>query len=188
MRVSRDEMDKSHGRIVEGAARLVRQRGIEGTSVADVMGEAGLTQGGFYRHFKTKHDLISAALDWAFGQMTGVLNRYFETLSPKAAVAAYHALYLSQEHLTASDFRCPVAALAGDVARSSDALKVAFGEGVNRTVALLARGMEGSAARKRAKAIRELALLTGAVAIARASDPDTARQVLEACRVEAEPG
>ena len=184
MRVSRDEMDKSHGRIVEGAARLVRQRGIEGTSVADVMSEAGLTQGGFYRHFKTKHDLIAAALDWAFGQMTGVLERCFETGSPKEAVAAYHARYLSQEHVATSEFRCPIAALAGDVSRSSGALKEAFGAGVTRTVALLAKGMEGSQARKRAKAIRELALLTGAVAIARASDPETARQVLEACRVD----
>jgi len=70
MRVSREEMEKSHARIVAGAARLLRERGIENTSVADVMNDAGLTHGGFYRHFKTKDDLLIAALDKAFADLT----------------------------------------------------------------------------------------------------------------------
>ncbi len=184
MRVSREEMEKSHKRIVEGAARLVRDRGIESTSVDDVMSEAGLTHGGFYRHFKTKDALVAAALQSAFEQLTAALEARFEKYEPKVAVANYHADYLSNMHVEEPGIGCPLAALGGDVARGSDALKIAFGAGVNRLVGTLARGMEGSPQERRAKAGRELAMLVGAVVIARASDPETAHSVLAACRTD----
>ena len=63
MRVSEEEKQKTHRRIVEGATRLVRERGIEGTSVSDVMSDAGLTNGGFYRHFETREALLVAAIE-----------------------------------------------------------------------------------------------------------------------------
>lgn len=185
MRVSQEEMDKSHKRIVEGAARLVRGRGIENTSVADVMSDAGLTHGGFYRHFKTKDALVVAALQAAFEQLTSALDARFDKYEPEAAMADYHADYLSRFHVEKPEIGCPIAALGGDVARGSDALKIAFGAGVNRLTAMLARGMQGSAQEKRIDAARELAMLVGAVVIARASDPETARAVLSACRRDA---
>ena len=58
MRVSQTEMDKSHQRIVEGASHLMRKHGIETTSVNDIMKKAGLTHGGFYRHFNSKEELV----------------------------------------------------------------------------------------------------------------------------------
>jgi AcrR family transcriptional regulator len=64
-RVSNEEKQRNHNKIVDAAARLFRENGIEMTSVADVMKAAGLTHGGFYRHFGSKEDLISAALDRA---------------------------------------------------------------------------------------------------------------------------
>ena len=59
-RMSEAEKQKSHRRILDAAARLFRERGIEATSVADVMKAAGMTHGGFYRHFDSKEDLVSA--------------------------------------------------------------------------------------------------------------------------------
>jgi TetR/AcrR family transcriptional repressor of nem operon len=182
MRVSRKEMEKNHARIVQGAARLARERGIEQTSVADAMGAAGLKHGGFYRHFGTKDDLMDAALNAAFEQMIAELAAGFDGKDPRKAAADYRAHYLSKAHVEHPGFGCPVAALGIDVARGSESLKGSFGAGVQKTLGTLAEGMPGGKAERRTRAARELAMLVGAIVIARASDPDTARTVLNACR------
>jgi len=181
MRASQEEKERSRERIVEGAARLVRERGIEGTSVADVMAAAGMTHGGFYRHFGSKEELLVSALEAAFGQMLAELDRRLEADGPEAA-AKFGAYYLSQGHVDRPGAGCPAAAICSDAGRGSGALKSAFGAGISRMAAVLARGMRGPAQARRASALREIAMLAGAVAIARASDPDTARDVLAACR------
>jgi hypothetical protein len=61
-------------------------------------------------------------------------------------------------------------------------LKAAFGAGVKRIVAALARVMKGSAKAKEAAAFREFSMLVGAMVIARACDDETSRAVLNACR------
>jgi AcrR family transcriptional regulator len=110
MRVSREEKNRSHERIVASAARLLRTGGVEGASIGDVMSDAGLTHGAFDRHFDAKDAMVAAA------------------------------------------------------------------------TARLAAGFEGSEVERRDKAARKLAMLVGAVVIARASDPETGRAVLDACR------
>ena len=60
MRVSREAAQASKARITAEAARLMRENGIAGTSVADVMTAAGMTTGGFYKHFESKDDLTAA--------------------------------------------------------------------------------------------------------------------------------
>lgn len=182
MRVSRAEMDKSHERIVAGAARLLREQGVENTSVADVMETAGLTHGGFYRHFANKEALVAAALQHAFAQVTTMMEGALGARSPTEAQALYRGYYLSDAHLSQPGAACPVAMLAGDIARAEPALKDAFGEGVNCMVDSLERMQAGRRKQGRAEAIREFALLVGAAVIARASDPDTARSVISACR------
>ena len=61
MRMSQEEKEKSHERIIVSAARLLRERGVEGASVNDVMSDAGLTHGGFYKHFDTKDALLASS-------------------------------------------------------------------------------------------------------------------------------
>ena len=182
MRVSRDEMEKNHERILAGASRLLRGRGVENTGVADVMKEVGLTHGGFYRHFKTKDALVAAALESAFAERFAELDARYEADPAPAALADYEALYLSDAHRTHPEYGCPVAALGGDVARGSDALKTAFGAGIQRLIALIAKGMAGSDDERWQNAARDLAMLAGAIMIARACDPETGNAVLNACR------
>ena len=182
MRASQEDKQRSRQRILEGAARLMRKRGIEGASVADVMAEAGMTHGGFYRHFDTKDALLAEALEAAFGQMMSELDRRLGEGKPEEAVAGFKAFYLSQGHVDQPGIGCPAAAVVSDAGRGSDALKATFGAGIRRMAAAMAEAMEGPAQTRRASAMRELAMLAGAVAIARASDPETARDVLAACR------
>ena len=182
MRVSQGEKELSHKRIVEGASRLVRERGVETTSVADVMSDAGLTNGGFYRHFENKDALMEAAVQAAFDQMVSAMESRLDENGPQSGLADYQSYYLSEGHVGSPGVGCPVAALGGDIARAPAALKAAYGAGVRRTMATLAKTMQGSDQKRRASAARKLAMLAGAVVIARASDPETARTVLEACR------
>ena len=197
MRVSREEKARSHARIVAAAARLVRERGIENAGVADVMREAGLTHGGFYRHFDDKDALVAAALELAFDEILARLGAPPADDAPANGAAAndaaqagadFRAFYLSEGHLERPGLGCPVAALGGEVARGPAALRTAFGAGVRRMIAALARGTPGTTPDARARASRELAMLVGALMIARASDPVTAREVLAACRADDEPG
>jgi len=182
MRVSQDEKDRSHARIVAAAARIVREQGIEGASVTEVMSEAGLTHGGFYRHFADKDALADEAIAFAFGQILAALRSRFEENDPATAAMDFQKYYLSEGHVANPGMGCPVAALAGEIGRGGTALKKTFGAGVGRLIRQFAAGMPGSDAARRAKATREVAMMAGAVMIARASDPDTAREVLLACR------
>lgn len=178
MRMSQQEKEKSHARIVASASRLLRERGLEGASVDDVMKTAGMTHGGFYKHFESKEALVTAAIDAAFAEFIDAL----EHGEPHEAVAAYRARYLSDGHKTHPGIGCPVAALGEEIGRAPDGLKAAFGKGVRRTVAALARVKTGSLRAKEAAAFREFSMLVGAMVIARASDPETARAVLSACK------
>ncbi len=182
MRVSQEEKNRSHERIVASASRLLRRGGVEGASVGDVMSEAGLTHGGFYRHFDTKDAMVAAALGSAFAEFTEALDERFAQTGPGDAVADYVAMYLSDGHVTHPERGCPMPALGADIARASENLKQAFGAGLAAIIARLARGIEGHEEEKREKAARKLAMLVGAVLIARASDPEMGRAVLDACR------
>jgi TetR/AcrR family transcriptional repressor of nem operon len=178
MRMSQEEKEKSRTRIVSSASRLIRERGLEGASVGDIMKAAGMTHGGFYKHFESKEALVEAAVDTAFAQFLKVLQEG----EPADAVSAYCALYLSEDHKNHPGLGCPVAAVGPEVGRMPASLKAAFGAGVKRIVAALARVMKGSAKAKEAAALREFSMLVGAMVIARASDDETSRAVLNACR------
>ncbi|MBX9882703.1 MAG: TetR/AcrR family transcriptional regulator [Sphingomonas sp.] len=196
MRMSAEEKQRSRARIVTSAARLFREHGLDGASVADVMNDAGMTHGGFYKHFDSKDALIEAALESAFNQFVelaggdhpsaAMLQAFPELL---AAVQAreggppppYASLYLAREHVERRGFGCPVAALGPEISRASTAIKRAFGAGVRRMIGALASTRKGSAASRRTAAIREFTMLVGAMVIARASDPELASEVLTAC-------
>lgn len=182
MRVSNEEKTRSRARILDSAARRLRVHGPEGASVADVMRDAGLTHGGFYRHFATKDELLAAALDTAFASFAGPLGEQVAKGDPKAAVAAFRDLYLSPYHVAHPEAGCPVAAAGSDLGRAAPGVKRAFGDGIDRIVALLAEAESGPPAERRQRALQRFALMVGAVVIARASDPDHATEALAAAR------
>ncbi len=181
MRVSKVEMDKSHARIVRGAAKLMRARGIDTTSVNDVMIEAGLTHGGFYRHFESKEALVSAALEEAFEESLGYMEKHHEHQEPATARRRYRDFYLSTGHVRRADIGCPIAALAVDIARAGQGVKDTFRQGFERVISRISRVYGGTEEEKRTQALREIALLAGAVMIARASGGKTAEDILAAC-------
>ncbi|MEJ0098202.1 MAG: TetR family transcriptional regulator [Bauldia sp.] len=113
-RASREQAAEHHGEIVTAASRLFRERGIKATSVPDIMGAAGLTHGGFYKHFPSKEALAAAACADGFAWLKGLL----ETIearhpkSPPAARADLIAGYLAPAHRDDPGDGCPAIAWA----------------------------------------------------------------------------
>jgi TetR/AcrR family transcriptional repressor of nem operon len=169
MRVSREVMARHHREIVATASRMLRQRGIEGLSVADLMQAAGLTHGGFYRHFASKDALVAEATAAAFSGIRERLAEWTSSKGSKAALDEYVAEYLSQRHVEAPGNGCPIAAYGAEVARESDVVRAAFNEGVEPLVAWIADGLAGPAPRRRARAIELLTMMVGAIVTARAA-------------------
>jgi TetR/AcrR family transcriptional regulator, transcriptional repressor for nem operon len=185
MRVTQQEMDASHERIVEGAARLFRERGVRSTSVADAMNAAGLTHGGFYRHFKTKDDLVVESLRLAFDSFASPLESRQQDEPAERVAAEFKALYLSDEHVANPALGCPMPALGGELARESAQIKAEFSAGLKRVLDALAPCYAGTDPERQDAAARELAMLVGAVVLARASDGAMGSRLLDACRASA---
>jgi TetR/AcrR family transcriptional repressor of nem operon len=179
MRVSNEEKEKSRARILAAAGRLFRERGIEGASVGDIMREAGMTHGGFYRHFADKDALLAAALTDAFADFAKPLLDAPDG-ETGSAIEAFRRVYLSQMHRENPGQGCPAAALGPDIARTDPAVRAAFSEGVDQVVAGLSKG-RGAGATARTAALRDLSMMVGAIVLARAASDDLAAEVLEAC-------
>ncbi len=162
VRRSQSEKAESRAKILESAAGLIRANGIETTGVSEVMKSAGLTHGGFYRHFDSKDSLIAEAISAAFD--SGL--RIFSEDHPATAdeVEEYVEQYLSGDHIEGLFGACPIPLLSADIARGSDEWKDAFEEGVERTVTKLSEGM-GQTAKDDSLVL--LSALVGALVIAR---------------------
>lgn len=179
MRVSREEAQASRKRIIQEAARLMREKGIGATSVADVMGAAGMTTGGFYKHFDSKDDLATAAVAAAFESILTPVRRNAEKSGAEAARAAYFRQYLSEGHVRNPGKGCPVAAMGTDGGREAELLGPAFAQGVEEILQFLGAG--GMKKPARATLIRQMSTLVGAIVLARAvGDSDLRDEILSA--------
>ncbi|MEV0344799.1 TetR/AcrR family transcriptional regulator [Nonomuraea sp. NPDC050680] len=176
-RVSQAQAQENRRRIVETASRLFREQGTH-VSVADLMQAAGLTHGGFYKQFASKEALIDEATSHAFAELT---QRYTaldqRTGQPDAAQQALIDAYLSVEHRDNPSDGCPVAALAGDMARepgNHEAHRV-YTQGVSDFADRLATHDQDG--------ITRLCTMLGALVLARATkDSPLSEEILTAAR------
>jgi len=176
--MSRAATERSRARIIDEAGKMVRARGVEGASVADVMQAAGMTHGGFYKHFESKDELLAQAAAAAFAEVQGRFDRRAASKGAEAARSAYVAEYLSAKHIAHPELGCPVAAFGADAGRRPEALARAFSEGVGALIERMA-GEGGS----RSEAIGKLLVLVGAVVAARAvGEGPLRKEILAAAR------
>src|SRR5882757_11223746 len=130
---SQEEKAKSHQRIVDVAARRIRESGTDGPGVAEIMGEAGLTHGGFYKHFDSRDDLVAEAVDAAIEQGRASLEARVE--GAEDPLSAFVDGYLSTEHRDEPGTGCTVVAIGADVARADDRVRAAYRAQVERYIA-----------------------------------------------------
>ena len=177
-RVSREQAQQHREQVVATAARLFRERGADGVSVADLMAEVGLTHGGFYRQFESKDALLAEAIDHAFGDREQLLEDY-DARRPghhDDAKREFVERYLSPEHRDDPGGGCPIAGFGVDVARGADddATQERYAEGVRRSAEWLGPDGDGLAA---------LSTLVGALVLARATaDTELSDEILAAAR------
>ena len=168
MRQSAEGKARTHERIVEIASARIRQKGIDGPGVAEMMREAGLTHGGFYKHFGSREDLVAEAADDAFAYAERTLDKYAR--DEREPLAAWVDWYLSTEHRDDPATGCPVAALVGDVDRANDHVRGGYDALVERYIGSI-EGMLGDDGRR--QAVLAVSTLVGSLALARAIDDDT---------------
>jgi TetR/AcrR family transcriptional regulator, transcriptional repressor for nem operon len=178
---SRQDKAASHDRIVRIAAGRVREAGADGLGVAELMQEAGLTHGGFYRHFGSRDDLVAEALDEALAQSRATVVAAREAGVGYAEIVAE---YLSPAHRDAPAAGCAVAALASEAGRLQDRPREAFTRHIEASAeTFLALLRTKNPAATRADALLAVSALAGAVALARAvSDPALSDEILQGVR------
>ena len=171
-RYGKDHKQATRRRIVEAAGRRLKRDGIDGSGVATLMADAGLTNGAFYAHFDSKEDLVASAVA---DQLREQRER-FSTQSLEEIVRGY----LSTEHRDDTEGGCPSAALLDEIVRSPDAVKRAYTDGQLATIddaaARLAPDDPQSA---RVRMLGVFALMVGTLQVSRAlADRQLADDVL----------
>ena len=123
MRYRPEHKVEIHRKIVKDASRRVRTEGITGAAVSAVMRDAGLTHGGFYKHFGSKDELLMESLSEAFQDIADRLAHTAEQSQPDTAWKAIVKTYLSLEFCDHIEYGCPLPALAPELARADRAMK-----------------------------------------------------------------
>jgi TetR/AcrR family transcriptional repressor of nem operon len=183
MKVTREQAEQNRRRIVEVAAQMFRERGFDGVSVADLMGGAGLTHGGFYGQFSSKEDLMAEACAKAYDDTS---QRWREMLdrAPQKPVAAMASLYMSAGHRDHPGEGCVLPALGVDATRQGAPVRSVITNAAKGLISLLAEVIPGRTAKlRRQQALASSAAMVGAVVLARTvTDAALSDEILEAVR------
>lgn len=166
MRHSKDEKAANHERIVGVAAQQIRERGTDRPGVAEIMRAAGLTHGGFYKHFGSRDELIDEAVASALTE-NELKAEQMLTSADGDALAAFTDWYVSTAHRDDPGAGCGVAALGPDVSRIGGAAQEAYRGQVDRYLAHLQTLIGGDDTESRGAALVTLSTMVGALVIAR---------------------
>ena len=181
--VSRKEI--THERIVEVAARAIRRSGYDGTGVADIMKEAGLTHGGFYAHFPSREALLAEAADRAGAEAVALSEHIAASVPPEQALPSMVRAYLSKEHFEGIETGCPVSALGSEMPRQAAKVRRAATRSIKDVIDLVVRhspdqGKPGAYEH----ALVTVATMVGALVLARAVDDPKLSDALRAASVK----
>ena len=188
MRISKTETEANRARVLDAAARLFREKGVDGIAVAELMKAAGLTHGGFYNHFQSKEELAAAAFDTAFSTAIERLKSKIAKAGPRGrrkALDHYIERYLARETRDRPGLSCPMATLGTDAVRHGAGLKAEFASGVRRYLDAFAALVPSQGGAGRREAIAMLSTLIGALTLSRGcagADDALADEVLAAVR------
>jgi TetR/AcrR family transcriptional repressor of nem operon len=165
---SKAEKAETHKRIVRIASKRLREDGLAGVGIAELMKEAGLTVGGFYKHFDSRENLVAEALSSAFGGWKRRVNAAASG-GPAVSYARLIDEYLNEAHRDNPGTGCAFGALAGEIARSDKRTRALASEQIRNDLRLISGLVPGKDKRvARETAILTMTALVGAIALARA--------------------
>jgi TetR/AcrR family transcriptional repressor of nem operon len=180
MRHNREVAAKSRERIVAAAARLFMERGVAAVGIAELMREAGMTHGGFYKHFASKDKLVAEACSFAMDRSQGSLRGAANKASKNEALKAIVDTYLAKSHCDNPGRGCALVALGGEIGNARGAAREALAQGRADLVALIERHWNGPGAKSRA--VTMAATMIGAMISARITDSKAAQDILRTTR------
>jgi len=179
MGYSKAQKARTHKRIVAIASKRFREKGLAGFGIAELMKEAGLTVGGFYKHFDSRDELVTEAVSSAFGDWQRRVDAAVSG-GPSVSLSELIDDYLSDAHRKNPGTGCAFSALASEIARSDKRTRALTSEQVRNDLQLsvgLLPGEDKRAARSRATLT--FSALVGAMVLARAvSDEALSREIL----------
>jgi TetR/AcrR family transcriptional regulator, transcriptional repressor for nem operon len=187
MRISKEKAADNRAKVVAAAAKLFRQRGLEGVGVDTLAEAAGLTHGAVYSHFKSKDELATEAVRQALHQSMAEWLALTEGLGRTEAFEKLLKVYVSRSHRDHPAAGCSIAAIGSDAPRGTEALRNVFRDGVAQLIEILTSVSDGeTAADRRRTAIARAAAMMGAVVMSRAaaSDPALSDEILKSVRTE----
>ena len=194
MKVSKAQAAENREGIVEAAARLYREKGLDGVGVAEITRDAGLTHGGLYRHFESKDALAREAclraFEWTITPLDGLESLDDADATPPKKLHALVHGYLSTTHRDHPGEGCPAAALATDAARAGPEMSEVFAQGVERNIQRFMQVLEGNDVFKRTQTIVTLSGMVGALVLARATaagNPELSEEILATLRAQLAP-
>jgi TetR/AcrR family transcriptional regulator, transcriptional repressor for nem operon len=180
MRKSKQEAAETRKRIVTAAAKEFRKNGIVATGLSDLMAAAGLTHGGFYKHFQSKDQLVAEAYAEAvrssIATMRGDLSR-----GSRATATNYATNYLSIAHRDDPSDGCPLCAIGSELGRCDEETRSAATDGFLQFVDVVAGQFgETSPDVARRRALVAVSTMIGAMTMSRiVTDPDLSEEILQ---------
>lgn len=163
--------EATHERIVDVAARAIRRSGYNGTGVADIMKEAGLTHGAFYAHFDSREAMLAEAADHAGAQSNAAAAKLISTVPHEQALKALLEAYLSSTHLQGIENGCPISALGSEMPRQSPEVRRAATRRIKEMIDLVARQMpDWGQPSAHERSLVTVATMIGTLILARAVD------------------
>lgn len=163
--------EASHERIVSAAARAIRRSGYDGTGVADIMKEAGLTHGAFYAHFPSREAMLAEAAARACAETAAATAGVVSSVPAERALNAMLRTYLSPEHLAQVELGCPLAALGSETARQAPEVRRVTTRHVKEMIDLVARqSPDWGQPAAHERALVTVAAMVGTLMLARAVD------------------
>jgi len=184
MRKSRIETAETRQRIIDVASRRFRANGISATGLSDVMSEAGLTHGGFYRHFESKDQLVAEACAAAMTAIVAALDNAANESDGDDGFQAIVERYVSTAHRDDAMGGCPLAGMGSELARGDENIRAAASQGFRELVDVVAKRLDHQQPDStESKAVFAVAAMVGAVTISRMlTDNDASTSVLHHVR------
>jgi len=176
-RYSPEHKEATRRRMIETAGRRFKSDGIDGSGIATLVADAGLTNGAFYGHFSSKDDLVATVVAQQLADQVAVVNSLPAGI---ASVEEFLREYLSPSHRDDLAGGCPSAALLDEIGRCDIAVREAYTEGASSMIQAIARHLDdGDAQRTNERAIGLFSLLVGSLQAARAvTDPELSDRIL----------
>lgn len=183
-RYSPEHKEATRRRMIETAGRRFKIDGIDGSGIATLVADAGLTNGAFYGHFASKDDLVASVVAQQLEDQVAVVNSLPAGL---ASVEAFLREYLSPAHRDDLAGGCPSAALLDEIGRCDVAVREAYTDGAGAMIAAIARHLDdGDEQRTNERSIGLFSLLVGSLQAARAvTDPELSDSILAAAYTNA---